>query len=656
MSYIGNYTSNISNRALLVAAAAMLFHINGEACAQISDELIPPKFQSTDAAGVDLISGQYVGSAGTIKIGPVDGTVLSYTSLPFSGGGDEGTPLIGEVQKECYSGSSSAPCPIVLYHFRMGQEMESGICVPYGRTCNMSTWTQTTTEFKLVKPDGTEWTFAKIPGADNQPYYSGMKIARVSKVTLPNGEILQYTYGQFGLSSVTSTRGYQLHIQNNGGLSRKVTLINLSSDYCDPAGNTCAGLTANWPSTDISMSGASAQSTDSLGRVTSTTGWQPLSATRSKITMTSPSGISISIISEIQNASTVSAICPAKNFVKELQNSVGTWSYSYTFYNSCLVSAVSTDPAGGLFRYSINNDITTIQDPLDRITKYTLSANQKVKKVIYPGLNEVNIKFDPRENPTEVSRSPGPSSSLAAIISTVSFPDVCPGGQNDKICNKPLFTIDARGARTDYTYSADHGGILTKTLPADANGIRPQLRYNYQQKSARYKIAANQFAYAPPIWLVSSISQCRSQATCGGTADEIITSYTYNDNLLPDTETITTGNSGVSRVITMTYDGVGNLVSLDGPTVGAADTTYYFFDGVRNLTGQIGPDPDGTGPLLRPAKRLSYSNDGKLTFEEQGTVAGVGPADLAGMVVSNFYRNIYNPVSGRLEKTESGKP
>ncbi|WP_204326407.1 hypothetical protein, partial [Stenotrophomonas maltophilia] len=48
-----------------------------------------------------------------------------------------------------------------------------------------------------------------------------------------------------------------------------------------------------------------------------------------------------------------------------------------------------------------------------------------------------------------------------------------------RVCNKPNYIRDPKGNQTDFTYDPAHGGILTETLPADDNGVRPQKRYTY---------------------------------------------------------------------------------------------------------------------------------------------------------------------------------
>jgi len=55
---------------------------------------------------------------------------------------------------------------------------------------------------------------------------------------------------------------------------------------------------------------------------------------------------------------------------------------------------------------------------------------------------------------------------------------------------------------TDYTYDPTHGGVLTKTLPADANGIRPKTTYTYTQRYAWALNASGAYVQsAAPIWV-----------------------------------------------------------------------------------------------------------------------------------------------------------
>jgi hypothetical protein len=133
--------------------------------------------------------------------------------------------------------------------------------------------------------------------------------------------------------------------------------------------------------------------------------------------------------------------------------------------------------------------------------------------------------------------------------------------------------IDANGNRTDYTYDATHGGVLTETASADTNGVRAVKRYAYTQRYVWIKNSSGGFVHASsPVWLLIEERSCRATATvgnacAGGAADEVITSYDYG----PDT--------GL----------VGNNLWLRGKTVTAQDS-----DGViRSLRTCFGYDRDG---------------------------------------------------------------
>jgi len=90
------------------------------------------------------------------------------------------------------------------------------------------------------------------------------------------------------------------------------------------------------------------------------------------------------------------------------------------------------------------------------------------------------------------------------------------------------------------------------------------------------------------------------------------------------------GDGSLTATSTMTYDGIGNLLTVDGPLAGAADTIRHRYDGARQLVGTVSPDPDGSGPLRHRAVRTTYRPDGQAAKVEQGTVAGQDDAAWAG--------------------------
>jgi hypothetical protein len=86
---------------------------------------------------------------------------------------------------------------------------------------------------------------------------------------------------------------------------------------------------------------------------------------------------------------------------------------------------------------------------------------------------------------------------------------------------------DARGFTTTWTYAPEHGGVLTETGPA-VNGVTPQKRYSYVQRTARL---ADGSAAGPPVWLLDQMWFCRNGNPAAGgagcaqrSADEVVTS------------------------------------------------------------------------------------------------------------------------------------
>jgi RHS repeat-associated protein len=111
------------------------------------------------------------------------------------------------------------------------------------------------------------------------------------------------------------------------------------------------------------------------------------------------------------------------------------------------------------------------------------------------------------------------------------------------------------------------------------------------------------------------------------TANEVLTTTTYQvgsssaaSNLLPVAVSAGSGDGMLTATTSTTYDPVGNVLTVDGPLPGTADTTRYFYDAMRQTTGVIGIDPDGAGTMLPRATKTTYNPNGQPTTVEQGTV------------------------------------
>ncbi|GAA0622628.1 hypothetical protein GCM10009422_18250 [Brevundimonas kwangchunensis] len=90
--------------------------------------------------------------------------------------------------------------------------------------------------------------------------------------------------------------------------------------------------------------------------------------------------------------------------------------------------------------------------------------------------------------------------------------------------------------------------------------------------------------------------------------------------------------SGVQPAAEMTalsYTANGDVETVDGPLPGPADTTRYIYDAARQLTGVIGPDPDGVGAGQHRAQRMTYNPRGQVTVAETGNTADYSDSSFA---------------------------
>jgi RHS repeat-associated protein len=273
----------------------------------------------------------------------------------------------------------------------------------------------------------------------------------------------------------------------------------------------------------------------------------------------------------------------------------------------------------------------------------------RLQSLTRPDGNIAQFTFDNFANVVERKLIGKPGSSVTIIQNSASY--AC---ANAVSCAKPTFTIDANGLITDFTYAPEHGGILTETGPA-VNGVRPKKTYGYAQLYAKVKdITGALVNAASPIWLLTRTSECRTRATCDGAADEIRTNFVYDTpNLLISSQTIAAGDGSLSATTAWTYDSQGNKLTEDGPLPGAADTTRWRYDIMRRLIGQVGPDPDGSGPLKPAAVRNMYDPAGRLIKVERGTTADQSDAAWAAFTPLQSINTAYDIQSHKTSETLS---
>ncbi|MBN8809654.1 MAG: hypothetical protein J0I47_15660 [Sphingomonas sp.] len=215
-----------------------------------------------------------------------------------------------------------------------------------------------------------------------------------------------------------------------------------------------------------------------------------------------------------------------------------------------------------------------VTDPLGRTTSYyycVSCADQKLYWKQLPSGMRLTNHYDGNNNIDGRTVTPNSGSSLASIVTSASFD--CSTMTN---CNKPTYSIDAKGNRTDYTYDPTHGGVLTESAPADASGVRAVKRYAYAQRYAWIKSGSSYVQAASPIWVMTEMRTCRTSATVSGscsagTSDEVLTTYEYGpnsgpNNLLPRGIAVTA--DGQTLRTCYAYDAVGRKISETKPAAG----------------------------------------------------------------------------------------
>ena len=191
-----------------------------------------------------------------------------------------------------------------------------------------------------------------------------------------------------------------------------------------------------------------------------------------------------------------------------------------------------------------------------------------MREAVDPEGNKRKYDYGPRDLVTQITYFSKPNSGLSSFSETRAY-----GCSADPCSGKPTAVTDARGNTTDYTYNTTHGGVLTETLPADANGIRPQTRYFYGQRYAWIKSGSSYVQASSPVWVLTSEEHCRTSAASGngcvgGAADEVVTTYDYGPNSGPNNlwlrGKVVTAN-GESHRTCYSYDGYGNRISETKP-------------------------------------------------------------------------------------------
>lgn len=425
---------------------------------------------------------------------------------------------------------------------------------------------------RMVKPNGAAITFA-------WEYYSYPATVAWRLKTVSNSYNYQITfrYSTVGNSAGNSGPPTSSWLQRNGA-----SFYNLAISTTAPQ----ASVSYSYPSSGV------ADVADMAGNT-----WEFTSSSIKRPGESSP-GVSATISSSTGFVTSVT------------RNGVAT---SYTVATGFgLVGTQANDPLGNTTHTAASQGVVTVaEDPKGKYTTYTYDSSSRLTRVTYPEGNYVNYTYDGRGNVTQTLRHAKSGSMVPDIVTTASYPATCVYAVS---CNKPTSTTDALNHVTTYSWSNTHGGLLSVTLPT-VGAVQPQTRYSYSVSNG--------------VYLLTGTSECQTTSSCTGTSDEVKKSFSYDSNGNVVSASSGAGDGSLTAATAMTYDGMGNLLTVDGPLPGSADTTRYRYDAARRLVGVVSPDPDGAGILKERATRTTYNTAGLPTKIEHGTVNGQSDADWA---------------------------
>lgn len=627
----------------------------------------PPVRSPVDDNGVNIATGGLQMSAPQLTIGPQDAGGLSYVRHWMGNGWRHNYFLtITTTSTTAMVSIGGQSTSFTLSGGVYSQDQGNGAKL-----------TATASAFTYTAPDGTIIIFDRsYSGSTYNGYVQGVG----TQVNLPSGLKTTLTYtsteiylpGDHSINAVTlvsvnTNSGFQLKFIG----SSQVQAINNGIDYCNPAAASCTALMQTWPSVAFARSTSGSNTletlTDALGRVTRYT--------------TNSSGQLIGIKRPSSSSDNITVTYDSNGRVSNLTRDGLVWHYVFSLSGSTMTATVTNPaPSGQTIQETFTADtikgvILTAKDARNRVTTYTPDASGRITKVVPPegsaSSGYVAYAYDANGNvttQTNVSKTPG---TPATIVTTAGYPSSC-----TNTCNKPLWTKDALGGETDYTYDSVTGLVTSVTGPAPASGgVRPQVRYNYDRtREAWYKDSSGSIVTSgKPIAVLTDTSTCATQggtpltgtpgvgpfalsgtAACSGTADEIQTVVGYEvgtpsvkSNLLPIYFTKRSGTLALTATNALAYDSIGNVTSVDGPLAGTDDTARAYYDLDREVVGAVSPDPDGSGALKPRAARYTYNADGQVIKVERGTVV-IPTNDPAGLAVLQTLDTTYDGQARRV--------
>lgn len=629
-------------RDLASASLAVLALAMGANEAMAQSQPMPPEHYTLDPRGVDLVTGGFNHSTTDVVIGPGGPGGLVHARQYLEGWRDvevggismSGSDLVvatGTVSVAFVPDGSGGWVP----KYEDGSTFETlpdgtakvtdpeGDVALFGYVENgwgLTNYAYSDLVTSERSPDGSEttyhWKSVCINGGELPWCLNDLKATRLQSITNNRGYQLKFFYA----SNATSPYADWLRVT-------KVVGLNMAIDYCDPTADTCPTFSENWPSMTYTYVGpllqinpAPASRTDQSGRTTNYT------YNNFRITSIRYPGATHNDVAVTYNGS-------PDYRVNGVTDASGVWTYGYST-SGTTQTTVATGPLDQ--QITVAADLTTglassvtqrtsVSPAVSRTWAYQYDSDFRLTRITQPEGDYVTYAYDGRGNTVQTTYVPKSGPGSLDIKTYATYPATC---SNPVICNRPITTQDALGGVTEYEWDSAHGGITSVTAPAPTGGaVRPQTRYTYANFYARYHNSATTFANGSAITLPVEVSACATGVSCDGAVNEVLTTVTYPttsvpNNLLPTSTSRGSGVTPAMATTATTYTSDGDIATVNGPLPGTADTVTYLHNDARQVIGIIGPDPDGVGPLLNRAQRLTYNGRGQVILTETGTASG----------------------------------
>lgn len=229
-----------------------------------------------------------------------------------------------------------------------------------------------------------------------------------------------------------------------------------------------------------------------------------------------------------------------------------------------VVAGEKVDPLGAVSRelFGGHSKVIEATTPIGQTTRYDYDGLGRVVRTVYPEGNAEELTYDVRSNRLTTTQKPKPGSALPDVMTSQTYAEgpsiwTC---ANPVTCNRP---IAGDGARTDivdvsdFTWNPTTGQLLTTRLPANADGLRPQVDYGYS-----------------PLAIPggSAVSLLVSRTEKIDASSSVTTAYEYDvlKNLTLKSSTVDPGGLGLRTCYL--FDDRGNLISESPPRTATCPT------------------------------------------------------------------------------------